>query len=94
MQAQVVTPGGSLNLREYAGGSARVLTTVPQYAFLTVTAKGDTWCAVNYGGVSGYVMTSFLRFDGAYALPTAAPTAAPNNCFLTSESGSPPSWAL
>ncbi len=77
MQAQVVTPGGSLNLREQANGNARVLTTVPQYAFLTVTARGDAWCAVRYGGINGYVMSRYLRFDGAFVLPTAVPTAAP-----------------
>ena len=73
--AYVSTGGGSLNLRENASGSARVLTTVPNGAAITVVSRGSTWCAVRYNGYSGYVMTSFLRFVSVQ--PTPAPTASP-----------------
>ena len=39
------------------------------------STEGTAWCAVSYNGQSGYVMTSFLRFDSA--LDSPAPTATP-----------------
>ena len=78
-QAQVVTTGGSLNLREYARSGAKVLLTIPNGTVITVSVKGDTWCAVTYQGVSGYVMTSFLRFPSDPAAnPIPAATATPS----------------
>ncbi len=60
--AYVTTVSGSLNLRAGASGGARVIRTIPRNAEVTVDVYGDTWCGVTYGGVSGYVMTQFLRF--------------------------------
>ena len=78
-KAQVITPSGSLNLRLAPRDNARVLMTIPREAWVTVTARGDTWCGVNYLGVNGYVMTRFLVFGAsdASAAPTAVPTAIP-----------------
>lgn len=78
--AYVSTTGGTLNLRERASASAKVLIRIPNGSALTVTERGGVWCAVYYQGVSGYVMTSFLTFSGGVqptAVPTAAPTPAP-----------------
>ena len=72
--AQVVTGGGSLNLRQYPSGT--VIGTIPNGQMLSVLQYGSTWCEVLYGSTRGYVMTSFLNFASA-AAPTAVPTAAP-----------------
>lgn len=69
--AWVATSGGSLNLREAARSGAKILTTIPNGTQLSVSQYGSIWCAVNYNGRAGYVMTEFLRFA---ATPTAAPT--------------------
>ena len=76
--AYVSTTGGSLNLRQSANSSARVLTTIPNGTQITVTNRGPVWCAVYYVGQTGFVMTSFLRFltNVPTALPTASPTTA------------------
>ncbi len=69
--ARVTTEKGSLNLREDDASNAVILTTIPQYAVITVTSRGNDWCAVQYGGYSGYVMTKFLTF--IQPEPTQAP---------------------
>ena len=93
--AYVTTSGGSLNLRQWAGSTAKVLTVIPNGTPLTVLSRGSTWCAVTYNGIAGYVMTSFLRFPAASA--TATPTAAPvvtsvpdggNTAYVTTSGGS------
>ncbi len=61
--AYVQTPGGTLNLRESANGSAPVLTVMPLGAQIKVLQYGEDWCMVEYGGYEGYAATSFLRFD-------------------------------
>ena len=86
--AYVTTGGGSLNLREKAGSGAKVLTTIPNGTYLTVSSRGSAWSAVNYNGIAGYVMTSFLSFsDTSAPVPTAAPTAAPEPGGSTSTAG-------
>ncbi len=79
LTAQVATPGGSLNLREAPRDNAKVRLTIPQGAYVTVTARGDSWCGVIYLGVSGYVMSKFLNFGASpvFTAPTLTPTAAP-----------------
>ena len=69
MTAYVQTESGSLNLREQPGSAYRVLRTIPRGTAVTVLSYGDPWCQVIYGGVEGYVMTSFLRFDTPPSLP-------------------------
>ena len=69
MTAYVQTESGSLNLREQPGSAYRVLRTIPRGTAVTVLSYGDPWCQVIYGGVEGYVMTSFLRFDNPPSLP-------------------------
>ena len=80
MTAQVKTSGGSLNLRESGSTSARVLTGIPNGAFVTVTSYNSAWCAVVYGAYRGYVMTRYLQMTSVQtpSAQTPAPvTAAP-----------------
>ncbi len=69
MTAYVQTESGSLNLREQPGSAYRVLRTIPRGTAVTVLSYGNPWCQVIYGGVEGYVMTSFLRFDTPHPCP-------------------------
>lgn len=62
LTAVVQTTSGSLNLRSADSKNSPVLTTIPRGASVIVTERGDTWCAVRYDGVSGYVMTKYLLF--------------------------------
>lgn len=57
---KVTTKQGSLNLRESASGSARVLTTIPRHQVIELYEVGSIWCKTSYAGHDGYVMTSFL----------------------------------
>lgn len=61
--ATVHTASGSLNLRRSPSSNERVLTTIPRLTRILVTSYGDEWCAVQYGGYDGYVMTQFLLFS-------------------------------
>ncbi len=85
LSAQVTTSGGSLNLRESASTSGRVLTGIPNGASLSVTNYASDWCAVTYGAYRGYVMTRYLRItSGQTAAPvTAAPTSVPSDTGIT-----------
>ena len=77
MTAQVKTSGGSLNLRESASASARVLTGIPNGAFVTVTAYQSDWCAVVYGTYRGYVMTGYLQITSIQTPSSVTATPAP-----------------
>ena len=69
--AYVNTPKGSLNLRATASQNGKILTTIPEKGAFTLLEKGSKWCKVWYRGYTGYVMTSFVRFDKE--LPTTTP---------------------
>ncbi|MCI5957344.1 MAG: SH3 domain-containing protein, partial [Clostridiales bacterium] len=69
MTAYVSTVSGGLNLREQPGSGQRVIKTIPRNAAVTVVSYGEPWCQVLYGGLEGYVMTNFLRFEGTPVLP-------------------------
>lgn len=77
--AYVQTNGGGLNLRSYAGSDAKVLMVIPRYARVEVLSYGASWSYVRYAGVVGYVVSSFLNFNGPIASPTAAPTYNPGS---------------
>ncbi|MBP3541109.1 MAG: SH3 domain-containing protein [Clostridia bacterium] len=89
--ARVTTASGSLNLRMEPSVGSRVLTTIPQYATVTVTSYGTEWCAVSYGGLSGYAMTTFLTLESSSG-PTPAPETPPQGDYtsavVTTASGS------
>ena len=60
---QVISPNGNkLNLRAACESNARVLRQMPPGESLTITAVGDTWCAVTWQDQSGYCMKEFLEF--------------------------------
>ena len=61
--AVVVTPSGSLNLRQQPSRYAGVIAQIPQHASVQVQQRGDEWCYVAYQGQLGYVMTVYLSFD-------------------------------
>ena len=86
--ARVTTSSGSLNLREYASTSARVLVRIPQYAYVTVYSRGATWCYVSYGGYAGYVMTQYLTFVSDTPTPTPTPGTGTFLARVTTASGS------
>lgn len=71
--ATVVTPSGSLNLRQLPRTGSRILTRVPPYEVVQVHESGMEWCFVTYAGYTGYVMTSFLRFEEPIVTPTPEP---------------------
>lgn len=58
--ATVMTASGSLNLRAEPYGT--VLTTIPQYATVSILQHGSTWCYLQYAGTYGYSMTAYLSF--------------------------------
>lgn len=58
--AWVYTPSGSLNLRQSASSSAKVLYILPRLTKITLLSQGATWCQVQYGDIVGYVMTCYI----------------------------------
>ena len=64
VKAVVATQSGSLNLRSAASAGSVIMTTIPRGAEVVVSSKGETWSAVRYHGISGYVMTCYLQFEG------------------------------
>ncbi|MGI6695024.1 MAG: SH3 domain-containing protein [Christensenellales bacterium] len=69
----IVTPRkGSLNLREQASTSSRVVGSYPGNTAVNVTKQGLTWCRVSIpsAGTSGYMMTRYLTLYGLPAVPT------------------------
>ena len=57
--AWVNTPEGSLNLRNQPNGD--VLTTIPQYAQVTVLSGiSSQWCKTSYNGYTGYTVSKYL----------------------------------
>ena len=60
--ATVMSDASSLNLRAGCSLSAQLLTEMPKYDLVTVTAVGDTWCAVSYQDLDGFCMRKYLEF--------------------------------
>ncbi|MBR3016624.1 MAG: SpoIID/LytB domain-containing protein [Clostridia bacterium] len=59
---RVNTPLSTLNLREGCSTDTRILLEIPKNEYVTITAVGDTWCAVTYRETSGYCMMQYLEF--------------------------------
>lgn len=107
--AYVETVSGSLNLRETASASARVMKAIPRGAALEVLSRGTDWCQVTYGSLTGFVMTKFLRFDESSAAnagsvpnapsapsetPDKAPSEAPEEDETPDEATAITAWVL
>lgn len=74
--ATVNSTASTLNLRQFASTDSDVLAEIPRGTVIVVTSYGDTWCAVRWGSLTGYVMTKYLLFDTA-STPTPAPVPTP-----------------
>ncbi|MGN0745043.1 MAG: SH3 domain-containing protein [Aristaeellaceae bacterium] len=62
VEAIVHTASTALNLRAQPSTQSAVLAEIPRGESIVVTSRGGEWSAVRYGSVSGYVMTTYLRF--------------------------------
>lgn len=61
--AVVATEYGALNMRSEARAGSMILTTIPKGTAVQVRSRGDTWTAVYYNGLSGFVVSSYLAFQ-------------------------------
>ena len=87
--ARVTTASGSLNLREYASTSARLLLRIPQNAYVSVYNRGSVWSYVRYNSVYGYVMSQYLTFPGESTPVTpTTPTSGTHLARVTTVAGS------
>ena len=67
------TTSSNANLRASPSTTARVLTVIPKATALNVSSC-TTWCAVSYGGQTGYVSKSTLSFKMATVPASLPPT--------------------
>ena len=67
-KATVVLPegakGSTVNLREKDSKDSDRVTRVPVGSTVTITEDRGEWCAIMYGGESGYMMANYLEYDG------------------------------
>lgn len=82
-----VSASGTLNLRESASMSARVVTTMPNGAVLPVFEQQTGWAKVQYGAQTGYASTDFLNFSNTYPGQVADPEGNAATVTLASGSG-------
>ncbi|MBQ7868074.1 MAG: SH3 domain-containing protein [Clostridia bacterium] len=61
--ATVTTASGALNLRAEPSAWSQVLRQIPRNTKIYVDGQVNEWSIVEYGGIKGYVMTSYLLFD-------------------------------
>ena len=68
--------GGSLNVRRGPGTGYAAFYQIPNGATVNVLERGSKWCQISYDStVTGYVMTSFLRFsDDTPTVPSSPDT--------------------
>ncbi len=62
--AIVTTQSGKLNLRANKSTSASILTRIPKGTKIDIYEQDENWSKTQYNGKSGYVMNSFLKFEG------------------------------
>ena len=57
-------PGRVLNLRNSANAisDSNIIGYIPSGRVITLHEKGTNWCRVSYNGMTGYVMTGYLKF--------------------------------
>ena len=70
----------SVNLRKSASTSAKVLTTIPKGATITVHSVSGSWANVTYGSNTGWASKNYIQLAtivSATATPTAGPTLNP-----------------
>ncbi len=66
MYAEIKLSGGSarLHLRTTASSSSASMGTYPRGTMVKVLSKGTNWCRVQVDGLTGYMATRYLAFDG------------------------------
>lgn len=72
----------NLNMRMSPSTTSAIVTRLRHGTILNVHERNATWSKVSYQGMVGYVMNSYVRFQGtgtATVAPTAGPTAAPTD---------------
>lgn len=62
--AVVTTTSGRLNLRAGKSTSSTILARIPKGQKVNIYEREETWSKTYYNGKYGYVMNSFLTFDG------------------------------
>lgn len=62
---------GKLYLRQSASKSSRSLGLFPRGTYVTILEQGNTWCRVKVNGITGYMMTEYLKFYGVNATAVA-----------------------
>ncbi|MGN1370237.1 MAG: SH3 domain-containing protein [Aristaeellaceae bacterium] len=103
MTAIVNSNASTLNLREGPSTDHDIVAQIPKGTTITVTGYGDTWCAVRWGELSGYVMTKYLLFSqetpsvspsaSASPTPTPTPTSTPSPS-PSSKPGETTAWVM
>lgn len=58
---------GTVNLRETASTTSRVLATVAHGGAVTILANDGSWCYVQAGAYEGFIMTKYLSTNGTTA---------------------------
>ena len=82
--------GGSLNVRRGPGTGYAAFYQIPNGATVNVLERGSKWCQISYDStVTGYVMTSFLRFsDDTPTVPSSPDTGAETAYVSCADGGS------
>ena len=62
--ATVVTESGRLNLRAGKSTSSSILQRIPKGTKVSIFEREESWSKTYYNGDYGYVMNTFLAFDG------------------------------
>ena len=57
----VSTEGDNLNIRKGPGTDYDIVGRIPNGTAVTAYTNGGSWAYVTYGGVSGYISTSYLK---------------------------------
>ena len=67
-KATVVLPSGAsgstVNMRESASRSAKIVCQVPVGASVDVIQDKGEWCYIQYNGKTGYMMSNYLEYEG------------------------------
>ncbi len=89
MTAIVNSNAATLNLREGPSTDDLIVAQIPKGTTIVVTKFGETWCAVRWGELSGYVMTKFLLFNQQTSSPEVSQSPSPSPSASPTPSPSP-----
>lgn len=80
--------GGSLNVRRGPGTGYAAFYQIPNGATVNVLERGSKWCQISYDStVTGYVMTSFLRFSQDTPVVTPSPDTSMETAYVSCADG-------